>query len=74
MGAFDLTLISTLAGVKTVERHGDTITAGIDDLTQSAAQVMAALARGGVTVKHVSSGRASLETVFLSLTGRQLRD
>jgi ABC-2 type transport system ATP-binding protein len=73
-GNVDLTLISALDGVKTVERQGDKITVGIDDLTLSAPQVMAALARGGVTVKHLSSGRASLETVFLSLTGRQLRD
>jgi ABC-2 type transport system ATP-binding protein len=73
-GHLDLRLISSLAGVKTVERHGDKVMVGIDDLTQSAAQVMAALAQAGVIVKHVSSGRASLETVFLSLTGRQLRD
>ena len=73
-GELDLTRLLALPGVKTVERHGEKISVGIDDLTQSAAQVMAALARAGVTVKHVSSGRASLETVFLSLTGRQLRD
>ncbi len=73
-GELDLDLISALNGVKTVERHGEKITVGIDDLTNGAAQVMATLAAAGVGVKHLSSGRASLETVFLSLTGRQLRD
>ncbi len=38
------------------------------------AAVLHALAAGGARVRHLSSGRANLEDVFLALTGRQLRD
>jgi hypothetical protein len=36
--------------------------------------VLGALASQGCTVRRVSSGHANLEDVFLTLTGRQLRD
>jgi hypothetical protein len=32
------------------------------------------LAARGIRVRRINSGRASLEDVFLTLTGRQLRD
>jgi hypothetical protein len=28
----------------------------------------------GIVMRHINSGRAKLEDVFLSVTGRQLRD
>ena len=46
----------------------------MDDLVQGSAAVLAALAGAGLQVRHMSSGRANLEDVFLALTGRQLRD
>jgi ABC-2 type transport system ATP-binding protein len=46
---------------------------GLDSLT-SAAALLAELQRQGLALRHLSSGRASLEHVFLHLTGRQLRD
>ena len=36
--------------------------------------VLAWLSAHGHRVTHISSGRAGLETLFLALTGRQLRD
>jgi len=36
--------------------------------------VLAALATAGCKVQALSSGRTSLEDVFLALTGRALRD
>jgi ABC-2 type transport system ATP-binding protein len=47
---------------------------GLEDLARDTATVMQALAARGVAVRHLSSGRANLEDVFLALTGRQLRD
>ncbi len=46
---------------------------GLDSLA-SAAALLAELQRQGLALRHISSGRASLEHVFLHLTGRQLRD
>ena len=50
------------------------LTVGLDDLTLGAPAVLQAVAAAGATVRHLSSGRANLEDVFLALTGRQLRD
>ncbi len=49
-------------------------TADLGDLARTAAAVLQTVAAGGATVRHLSSGRANLEDVFLALTGRQLRD
>ena len=61
-------------GVKTVAQESGRLTVGVDSLTASASTVLAWLAAHGHTVNRISSGRASLETLFLTLTGRQLRD
>ena len=61
-------------GVKTVAQESGRLTVGVDSLTVSASTVLAWLAAHGYTVNRISSGRASLETLFLTLTGRQLRD
>jgi ABC-2 type transport system ATP-binding protein len=44
------------------------------DLNQALAAALAALAAQGRSVRRLQSERASLEDVFLALTGRQLRD
>ena len=49
-------------------------TADLGDLARTAAAVLHTVAAGGATVRHLASGRANLEDVFLALTGRQLRD
>lgn len=46
----------------------------LQDLTAGSAAVLEAIAGQGASVRSLTSGRASLEDVFLSLTGRQLRD
>ncbi|MFO1217796.1 MAG: ABC transporter ATP-binding protein [Burkholderiaceae bacterium] len=61
-------------GVRQVQLQGERLSVGLDTLAGTAAAVLQALAAAGVTVRHVQSGRASLEDVFLALTGRQLRD
>jgi len=73
-GALDVATLQALPGVKQVRLHGDLLSVGLDDLSSQAAAVLQAVAGAGVGVRHLSSGRASLEDVFLALTGRQLRD
>ena len=73
-GTPDLAALRALPGVTRVQHDGEHLTLGLDELSAHAAGVLQALAAGGVPVRHISSGRASLEDVFLALTGRQLRD
>jgi ABC-2 type transport system ATP-binding protein len=61
-------------GVKTASLDNGRLTVGVDSLAVSASTVLAWLATHGHTVTRISSGRANLETLFLTLTGRQLRD
>ncbi len=72
--AFDTTALRSLPGVQSVQLEKSQLRVGLDDLTRSAPVVLQAVADGGARVRHVSSGRANLEDVFLALTGRQLRD
>ena len=66
--------LSEVPGVKSVELRGTELFLGLTDLSEAAPGVLAWLAEHGIRYHHVSSERASLETVFLSLTGRSLRD
>ena len=73
-GTPDLAALQRLDGVKQVHFDAGRLTVGLDDLTRSASAVLQAVSASGVSVRHLSSGRANLEDVFLALTGRQLRD
>jgi ABC-2 type transport system ATP-binding protein len=73
-GAPDLTALQRIDGVKQVRLDAGLLTVGLDDLTRNASAVLQAVSASGATLRHVSSGRANLEDVFLALTGRQLRD
>ncbi|OYU26641.1 MAG: ABC transporter ATP-binding protein [Burkholderiales bacterium PBB2] len=66
--------LRALPGVQQLQRRGSQLQLGLSDLGQGSAAVLGALAAAGVAPRHISSGRANLEDVFLSLTGRQLRD
>ena len=63
-----------LAGVESAEIEGGTVRIGVSDLTGDCAGVLQWLAARGYRWEHLASERASLETVFLTLTGRSLRD
>jgi ABC-2 type transport system ATP-binding protein len=73
-GTPDLAALQHIEGVKQVAFETGTLTVGLDDLTRSAGAVLQAVSASGASVRHLSSGRANLEDVFLALTGRQLRD
>ena len=62
------------AGALTATLHDGRWQLQLADLTHGSAAVLQAVQQAGWQVRSVASGRASLEDVFLQLTGRQLRD
>jgi ABC-2 type transport system ATP-binding protein len=65
--------LRSVEGVEWCEQEDMTLRAGLSDLNASAA-VLAWLAAHGCRFHHLTCERADLEAVFLSLTGRSLRD
>ena len=61
-------------GVESAELHGGGVRIGVRDLAEDSPAVLEWLAQHGYRIEHLSSERANLETVFLMLTGRSLRD
>ncbi|MDM4764946.1 ABC transporter ATP-binding protein [Pelomonas sp. SE-A7] len=59
--------------VQSLERQGDQLRMGLSTL-EAVPDLLNQLQAQGVQVLQLSSGRASLEALFLSLTGRSLRD
>ena len=70
----DLAILKQQQGVLTVSQENGRLTVGVDSLSATASSVFTWLATNGHCVNRISSGRANLETLFLALTGRQLRD
>ena len=66
--------LPAIPGVTQVQLEAGRLTAAVADLTCDTQALLHAVASAGATVRHLSSGRANLEDVFLALTGRQLRD
>ncbi|HEY1239494.1 MAG TPA: ABC transporter ATP-binding protein [Bryobacteraceae bacterium] len=67
----DLRIVS---GVRSAELSGGTLRVGVHDLAAGTPVVLQWLVERGNPYRHVVSERADLETVFLTLTGRSLRD
>ncbi len=65
---------AALAGLPGVTRTGQRLDIRVTDIGRDTGPVLAALAERGVQVRGLASVRATLEDVFLTLTGRQLRD
>jgi ABC-2 type transport system ATP-binding protein len=63
-----------LAGLPGVTRVGQRLEVSVADVGRDAGPLLAALAQRGIAVRGLSSARATLEDVFLQLTGRALRD
>jgi ABC-2 type transport system ATP-binding protein len=73
-GSFDPASLLTIGGVSGAKRVGDRLSVATNDLAGVTPAVLRALTSAGCKVRALSSGHASLEDVFLALTGRQLRD
>lgn len=69
---FDPEPLRSLPEVSRVERDGDRITAHGDGAL--VARVAVALAEQGITAPDLATHKATLEDVFLALTGREIRD
>ena len=66
--------ILTLPEVNSAEVEHHTLRVGVHDLFRGAPIILRWLAENGHSYHHVSTDQADLETVFLTLTGRSLRD
>jgi ABC-2 type transport system ATP-binding protein len=65
---------AVLHGLPGVQRTGQRLEVRVGDIGRDAAALLAELSRRGVPVRGLASARATLEDVFLQLTGRALRD
>ncbi|MBW8892057.1 MAG: ABC transporter ATP-binding protein, partial [Burkholderiales bacterium] len=63
-----------LQGLAGVQRVGQRLDCSVADVGRDTGPLLAALAERGVKVRGLASARATLEDVFLQLTGRALRD
>jgi len=61
-------------GVRSAALHNGTLRVGVSDLAAETPRVLQWLVDRGHPYRHVASERADLETFFLTLTGRSLRD
>ena len=71
---FPLAQLQALPGVHSAELVAGTLRVGVQDLSTQTPRVLEWLVERGYLYQHVASERADLETVFLTLTGRSLRD
>jgi ABC-2 type transport system ATP-binding protein len=63
-----------LPEVTSAELQQNTLRVGVRDLSRGAPGILSWLSENGHSYQHVSSEQPNLETVFLTLTGRSLRD
>jgi ABC-2 type transport system ATP-binding protein len=73
-GAIDPVGIRGVRGVKAVEVQGLRLTMWLEDLSDAAPGVLQWLAAGGHRFDHMATESPTLESVFLTMTGRSLRD
>ena len=66
--------LRSLEGIRAVDLDRNLLRIGVVSITRATPRVLDWLNDHSVAFEHVSSERANLETVFLTLTGRSLRD
>jgi ABC-2 type transport system ATP-binding protein len=66
--------VAALPSVETAQVQDGVLTALVSDLPAGATAVLTLLQERGLAYDHLASERGDLETVFLTLTGRTLRD
>jgi ABC-2 type transport system ATP-binding protein len=60
--------------VSDVHRRGPNWALAVTSATESVPALLAAVERSGASLSYLSTHRATLEDLFVSLTGRELRD
>jgi ABC-2 type transport system ATP-binding protein len=73
-GSLAMDGLRELPGIRTAELDGATLRVGVHNLATETPALLQWLVDHGHPYRHVASERAGLETVFLTLTGRSLRD
>ena len=73
-GPVDLVALAREPGIERPAQDGTRLIVHVADLGTAAPALLIWLSARGHKVQRISSGRADLEDVFLSLTGRQPRD
>ena len=71
---FSLEQLRIMPDVKSAEIHEGVLRIGVHNLAMDTPGILKWLAEHGHPYQHLGSERPSLETVFLTLTGRSLRD
>jgi ABC-2 type transport system ATP-binding protein len=66
--------VRTLPGIVQAEFRDGMLSVGVADLASTAPAILSCLSRHGRSYHHFLSERPDLESVFLTLTGRSLRD
>jgi ABC-2 type transport system ATP-binding protein len=66
--------LQELPGVESVEGENHTLRVQVRDLLEVSPHVLGWLRQHGYECSHIASQRADLETVFLTLTGRSVRN
>jgi ABC-2 type transport system ATP-binding protein len=69
-----LAALRTLPGVVEVAVHGQQVDLLVDDARASLGPIVQTVTKGGAAVSSVEVREPDLEGVFLSLTGKALRD
>jgi ABC-2 type transport system ATP-binding protein len=73
-GAVDDAALEALPGVERVRRRGDATLLTVDEPHVSVPALLALLSGAGAELTSLTTHRATLDDVFLALTGRGLRD
>ncbi len=66
--------LKNVSGVREAARAGTSIRIDLDSAEEAVARIVAAANRGRFTLTGVSLTRTTLETVFIALTGKELRE
>jgi ABC-2 type transport system ATP-binding protein len=70
----DLIPVERIAGVRSAKLQDGTVELQVSELHQAVPALLAEVERQGLPLTELSTHSATLEDVFVSLTGRHLRD
>ena len=73
-GALEVEMLSALDGVTSAREHDGRWTLEVSELARAVPALLAELAKRKLALGELATHSATLEDVFVSLTGRQLRD
>ena len=73
-GVLDVRALESLDGVQSARAHDGRWTLEVMELARTVPALLAELSRRGLALGELATHSATLEDVFVSLTGRQLRD